>query len=243
MSSEDNRRAEKQLEESMGALDEPAEIKRCSAERLAEIMKACDLKAWNEEFWNPELAFYATKHPVVLQTLKLGTRYHLKNGFDPENLPYPSLLSNSYDCVHHQKGEDFYKMFKNEVRCYVKWDMLSIFRNAERGNFLAVFSSNWHEYNVNVRRLGLVFSHLDNWAKSRYGNKYDDIKNLAMKAFRDNVLLNPVLKKVLIEALLKAIDEREKGKLADPEPLENVCKMLKNIQFEEKPSLYEPFCK
>ena len=55
-----------------------SEVKRFSEDRIEEMLGACDLKAFKEEYWYPELAHSATIHAENLKTLKLGTKFHLE---------------------------------------------------------------------------------------------------------------------------------------------------------------------
>ena len=76
---------------------------------------------------------YEGRHEAVLDSLRRGTRHHLRGNFSDNQfadavpgVPKTSedvvdnMYYNSYDCTHHKKSEEFYNMFKEEVRRHIK---------------------------------------------------------------------------------------------------------------------------
>ena len=57
-------------------------MESCSDERLSEILfDEEDLDAFNREYWHPELRKYEGRHEAVLDSLRRGTRHHLRGNF------------------------------------------------------------------------------------------------------------------------------------------------------------------
>ena len=218
-----------------------SDVKRCPVERLAEIIKKCDLKAFNEEYWDKECAHYAAIHEETLGRLTKGTTYHLKNDFDHENMPYPSLLQDSFNCCHHKKAAAFYDMFKREVQNHVRQNLLKKLQPVAQGNMLGYMAPTWEQYKVIIRIFGQVFRHLDEWAKDESNDEivYEDIQTLAMKCFRDNIVMNDKVQTNLTESLLQVTDEHRKGNIDDFDPIKKIFEMLEMIEFEDNPNMYQ----
>ena len=88
----------------------------CSDERLAEILFEDDIDAYNKEYWHPELRKYKERHEAVLDSLRRGTRHHVRENFSDNQFAdeVPGFVKtsedaaddmwyNSYDCTHHRK--------------------------------------------------------------------------------------------------------------------------------------------
>ena len=57
-----------------------------------------------------------------MENLRQGIRHHFKGSFKDTEFSDvdKNMWYNSYDCTHHQKAEDMYNMFVEEVNEHVK---------------------------------------------------------------------------------------------------------------------------
>lgn len=89
-------------------------------ERLAEIVfTEGSLAAFCEEYSEPELRKYKDfRYERVLESLRQGTRHHLNGSFS--DMQFSDRDDNmwfiSFDCTDHQKSDDMYDMFVEEVK-------------------------------------------------------------------------------------------------------------------------------
>ena len=132
---------------------------------------------------------YEERHERVLDILRKGTRHHLKGNFSDTDFSHGdnNMWHNSLNCVFHGKGEDFYKMFKEEVRRHVKDNIMSKIKYMEEMDILDELASSWKKYRSTISTFAKLFRYLELWTKrvAKAG-----IKIVGLKAFEDGMRLD-----------------------------------------------------
>ena len=221
----------------------------CSDERLAEIiLKEGDLGAFNREYWHPKVEKYQGRHGKVLDSLRRGTRHHLKGNFSddqfsdvvPHHVEFPqdvvdNMWYNSYDCTHHQKSEEFYGMFKEEVRRHVKDDILPGFKGVEQTNVIKLLASDWTNFKSTMITFSELFRHLELWTEDGpEGEKLDGIEKVGLNAFKQEVVLEEEVLEKLTSALMSCTEEHRKGVDVDDSGMKATCDLLAEMNCYEK---------
>ena len=214
----------------------------CSDERLAEIIfTEGDLEAFNREYWHPELRKYTKfRHERVLNSLTQGTRHHLKGNFSDMEFSEgdDNMWYNSYDCTHHQKSEEMYAMFVEEVRRHVKNNLLPKFQSVEDMQFLKLLVSSWTAFKDTIHVFSELFKHLTLWIEDVPEDEIpkDGIEKIGLNAFKNGIVLEKnTFKKLTL--ILRNLTER-KSIDAAKETIKLVSKTLHEIEchnevFEE----------
>ena len=222
----------------------------CSDERLAEIIfKLGDLRLFNEEYWHPELKKYEDRHEAVLESLRQGTRHHLEGNFTDTKFcaEVPDFVNkrdevvdnmwyNSYDCTHHQKSEEFYNMFKEEVCTHVKDNIQPKLKSVEQVNLLEPLASNWKLYKSTIAVFKELFQHLTLWIEDVPEDETpkDGIEKIGLNAFKNNIVLEEEIVKKLTSVLMMRTEEHRKGIDVDNDEIKTVCDLLVEMDCNEK---------
>ena len=211
----------------------------CTDERLAQIIfvEGC-LKSFNEEYWHPELNKYADfRHERVLESLRQGTRHHLEGNFSDmeyskgdENMYY-----NSYDCTHHQKSEEMYSMFVEEVNKHVVQNIFPKIKAVTDDNLLNVLASNWGTYKTTIHTFSKLFEHLTLWIEDVPEDETpeDGIEKIGLKVFKKEIVEQNEIKDRLTSVLNQKTDEHREGKNINCEEIKTLCGMLLDMKCYE----------
>ena len=222
----------------------------CSDERLAEIIfDEGDLGAFNREYWHPELRKYEGRHEAVLDSLRRGTRHHLKGNFSdyqfadvvPKFVKIPedvvdNMWYNSYDCTHHQKSEEFYNMFKDEVCRNVTDNILPKLKCVAQLNLLEPLATTWKIYKTTMSVFEELFKHLTLWIEDVPEDEKpkDGIEKIGLNAFKNKIVLEEHIVGNLTSVLMKRTEEHRKGIDVDNETIRAVCDLLVEMDCYEK---------
>lgn len=222
----------------------------CSDERLAEIIfKLGDLRLFNEEYWHPELKKYEDRHEAVLESLRQGTRHHLEGNFadtkfcaevpdfvNKRDEVVDNMWYNSYDCTHHQKSEEFYNMFNEEVCTHVKDNIQPKLKSVEQVNLLEPLASNWKLYKSTIAVFKELFQHLTLWIEDVPEDETpkDGIEKIGLNAFKNNIVLEEEIVKKLTSVLMMRTEEHRKGIDVDNDEIKTVCDLLVEMDCYEK---------
>ena len=201
--------------------------KSCSDERLAEILlKEGNIDAFNREYWHPELRKYEERHEAVMDSLRRGTRHHLKGNFSDTqfNATIPEMVNtsehvvdnmwfNCFDCTHHQKSEELYNMFKDEVFRHVKDNILPELKRIEPMNLFKQLAASWVIFNKTISVFSELFPHLTLWIEDVPEDEtpMDGIENIGLNAFKNEIVLEEDIFLKLKSILITRSEERRKG--------------------------------
>ena len=204
----------------------------CSDERLSKIIftEGC-LKSFNEEFWHPELKKYEDfRHERVLENLREGTKHHLKGNFS--DMEYTdgdkNMWYNSYDCTHHQKSEEMYTMFVEEVHKHVVENIFPKLQVVADDNLLSVLANNWNTYKNTIHIFFKLFQHLTLWIEDVPEDETpkDGIEKIGLKEFKKEIVLQEEIKDKLTSILKHITDKHREGTNVNCEEIKTLCGML-----------------
>ena len=91
------------------------------------------------------LTEYESRHEKVMDRARKGIRHHLKGNFSDHQYTdgEDNLWINCHDCVLNQKGEDFYKMFEEELARHSRKNILRRLRFTKNKKILQDLASSW----------------------------------------------------------------------------------------------------
>ena len=210
----------------------------CSDERASEIILKGDLGAFNREYWLPELKKYQGRHERVLESLRRAIRHHLKGSFSDNEFcdGDDNMWYNSFDCTHHQKSEEFYHVFKDEVCRHVKINILPEFKRIKEMNILKNLVSTWTTYKATICLFSEVFKHLSLWIEDVPEDEtpMDGIEVIGLNAFKNEIVLEEEIFEKLTSVLKKTTDERRNGIDVDCNSIKTVFELLVEMSCYQK---------
>ena len=103
---------------------------------------------------------------------------------------------NCYDCTHHEKGEEMYEMFKEEVHRHVVVNILPQLKAVGDDKLLEALASSWETYKTTIRTFSELFQHLTLWIGDVPEDEVprDGIKQIGLKQFKNEVVLEAEIK-------------------------------------------------
>ena len=214
--------------------------KSCDDERLSQIIfvEGC-LKSFNEEYWHPEIRKYEDfRHVECLKNLRDGTRHHLKGAF--EDMEYSegdkNMWYNSYDCTHHQKAEDMYNMFVEEVNAHVKKNLLPKLEAVQDDSLLQALALHWNTHKSTIQTFSELFQHLTLWIEDVPEDEVpkDGIKMIGLKEFKKEIVLQNEIKERLTTILKETTDKHREGDKVNCDEIKTLCGMLVEMECYEE---------
>ena len=163
---------------------------------------------------------YESRHNKVMGRLRKGIRFHLKGNFlelDKYTEGDDSVIKNCDRCVLHQKGQEFYEMFEEELSRHNKQNILSELRFTDDKEILRDLSFSWLTYKQTIRFWAKFFKRLNLWIEDAKedGKDVDDIETLGLKVFKKEVVSHKEITEKLAAVLEKRCEEHKKGSDVD----------------------------
>ena len=139
---------------------------------------------------------------------------------------------NSYDCTHHEKAEEMYEMFKEEVHRHVVVNILPQLKAVGDEQLLKALASSWNTYKDTIHGFSELFQHLTLWIEDVPEDEEprDGIEKIGFKQFKNEVVLEKEMKKRL--KLLLNNPAEEHGD--DREESKKIRDMLVDMECSEE---------
>lgn len=139
-------------------------------------------------------------------------------------LSFEELYRNAYTMVLHKHGERLYTGLREVVADHlenkVKTDVLRAINN----NLLGTLNEAWNDHQTSMVMIRDILMYMDRVYVQQ--NEVDNVYNLGLIIFRDQVVRDPVVREKLKDTLLDLIMRERRGEVVNRIAIKNVCNML-----------------
>lgn len=154
-------------------------------------------------------------------------------------LSFEELYRNAYTMVLHKHGEKLYSGLQEVVNEHlvkkVREDVLAALNN----NFLQTLNSAWSDHQTSMVMIRDILMYMDRVYVQQ--NNVDNVYNLGLKIFRDEVVRHPSICDHLRHTLLEMVAKERRGEVVDRGAVRNACQMLMVLGIETRSVYYEDF--
>lgn len=154
-------------------------------------------------------------------------------------LSFEELYRNAYTMVLHKHGEKLYSGLQEVVNEHlvkkVREDVLAALNN----NFLQTLNSSWSDHQTSMVMIRDILMYMDRVYVQQ--NNVDNVYNLGLKIFRDEVVRHPSICDHLRHTLLEMVAKERRGEVVDRGAVKNACQMLMVLGIETRSVYYEDF--
>lgn len=154
-------------------------------------------------------------------------------------LSFEELYRNAYTMVLHKHGERLYSGLKEVVTDHlvmkVRADVLASLRN----NFLQTLNQAWNDHQTSMVMIRDILMYMDRVYVQQ--NNVDNVYNLGLIIFRDQVVRYGCIRDHLRETLLDMVMRERKGEVVDRLAIKNACQMLMRLGIESRCVYEEDF--
>ncbi|XP_066587748.1 cullin-3-A [Prorops nasuta] len=154
-------------------------------------------------------------------------------------LSFEELYRNAYTMVLHKYGERLYTGLKevvtNHLENKVREDVLRSLNN----NFLQTLNQAWNDHQTSMVMIRDILMYMDRVYVQQ--NEVDNVYNLGLIIFRDQVVRYGCIRDHLRETLLSMVARERKGEVVDRIAIKNACQMLMLLGINSRQVYEEDF--
>ncbi|XP_053404308.1 cullin-3-like [Mercenaria mercenaria] len=154
-------------------------------------------------------------------------------------LSFEELYRNAYTMVLHKHGEKLYSGLQEVVTEHlvkkVQQDVLAALNN----NFLLTLNSAWSDHQTSMVMIRDILMYMDRVYVQQ--NNVDNVYNLGLKIFRDEVVRYQTINEHLRHTLLDMVAKERRGEVVDRGAVKNACQMLMILGIETRQVYVEDF--
>lgn len=151
-------------------------------------------------------------------------------------LSFEELYRNAYTMVLHKHGEKLYNGLREVVTEHltkkVRQDVLDSLNN----NFLTTLNNAWNDHQTSMVMIRDILMYMDRVYVTQ--NNVDNVYNLGLMIFRDQVVRHAAIRDHLRQTLLDMVAKERRGEVVEKIALKNACQMLMTLGIETR-SVYE----
>ncbi|XP_046579231.1 LOW QUALITY PROTEIN: cullin-3-A-like [Haliotis rubra] len=151
-------------------------------------------------------------------------------------LSFEELYRNAYTMVLHKHGEKLYTGLREVVTDHlvnkVREDVLEALNN----NFLQTLNIAWNDHQTSMVMIRDILMYMDRVYVQQ--NNVDNVYNLGLIIFRDQVVRHPIIRDHLKATLLEMVARERKGEVVDRGAVKNACQMLMVLGIDSR-NVYE----
>ncbi|KAF4525029.1 hypothetical protein B566_EDAN016006 [Ephemera danica] len=151
-------------------------------------------------------------------------------------LSFEELYRNAYTMVLHKRGERLYTGLKevvtNHLENKVRQDVLQSLNN----NFLSTLNAAWNDHQTSMVMIRDILMYMDRVYVQQ--NDVDNVYNLGLSIFRDQVVRYSVIGDSLRATLLELVARERRGEVVDRIAIRNACSMLMILGIDSR-NVYE----
>lgn len=151
-------------------------------------------------------------------------------------LSFEELYRNAYTMVLHKHGEKLYTGLREVVTEHLVNKVRVEVIEALRNNFLQVLNNSWNDHQTSMVMIRDILMYMDRVYVQQ--NNVDNVYNLGLMIFRDQIIRYPVIHGHLRETLLSMVAKERRGEVVDRGAVKNACQMLMILGIESR-SVYE----
>ncbi|XP_022087967.1 cullin-3-like [Acanthaster planci] len=151
-------------------------------------------------------------------------------------LSFEELYRNAYTMVLHKHGERLYTGLRDVVTEHlvekVRAEVLASLNN----NFLQTLNAAWNDHQTAMVMIRDILMYMDRVYVQQ--NKVDNVYNLGLKIFRDQVVRYGNIRDHLRQTLLQLVMKERRGEVVDRSAVKNACHTLMVLGIDSR-SVYE----
>ncbi|XP_013407184.1 cullin-3-A [Lingula anatina] len=154
-------------------------------------------------------------------------------------LSFEELYRNAYTMVLHKHGEKLYTGLREVVSEHLVNKVRGDVEQALNNNFLQTLNSAWNDHQTSMVMIRDILMYMDRVYVQQNG--VDNVYNLGLIIFRDQVVRCPVIRDHLRQTLLEMVARERKGEVVDRSAVKNACQMLMVLGIDSRTVYEEDF--
>uniref|UniRef100_A0A023FCK0 Putative cullin n=1 Tax=Triatoma infestans TaxID=30076 RepID=A0A023FCK0_TRIIF len=139
-------------------------------------------------------------------------------------LSFEELYRNAYTMVLHKHGERLYTGLKEVVTHHLETKVREDVLRSLNNNFLQILNQAWNDHQTSMVMIRDILMYMDRVYVQQ--NDVDNVYNLGLIAFRDQVVRYGCIRDHLRETLLGLVARERKGEVVDRMSIKNASHML-----------------
>nr|CAD7571801.1 unnamed protein product [Timema californicum] len=151
-------------------------------------------------------------------------------------LSFEELYRNAYTMVLHKHGERLYTGLKEVVTQHLEAKVREDVLKALNNNFLQTLNQAWNDHQTSMVMIRDILMYMDRVYVQQ--NDVDNVYNLGLIIFRDQVVRYGCIRDHLRETLLNMVMRERRGEVVDRLAIKNACQMLMVLGINGR-SVYE----
>ena len=139
-------------------------------------------------------------------------------------LSFEELYRNAYTMVLHKHGERLYNGLKEVVTLHLQQKVREDVMRSLNNNFLQTLNQAWTDHQTSMVMIRDILMYMDRVYVQQ--NDVENVYNLGLIIFRDEIVRNERIRNHLRETLLTMVKNERKGEAIDHILIKNACQML-----------------
>ncbi|XP_071034184.1 cullin-3-A [Parasteatoda tepidariorum] len=154
-------------------------------------------------------------------------------------LSFEELYRNAYTMVLHKHGERLYTGLREVVTDHLVGKVRLDVLNSLRNNFLQTLNQAWNDHQTSMVMIRDILMYMDRVYVQQ--NNVDNVYNLGLIIFRDQVVRYGCIRDHLRETLLDMVMRERRGEVVDRLAIKNACQMLMVLGIDNRCVYEEDF--
>lgn len=154
-------------------------------------------------------------------------------------LSFEELYRNAYTMVLHKHGERLYTGLKEVVTHHLETKVREDVLRALHNNFLLTLNQAWNDHQTSMVMIRDILMYMDRVYVQQ--NDVDNVYNLGLVVFRDQVVRYGCVRDHLRDTLLDMVARERRGEKVDRIAIKNACQMLMVLGIASRAVYEEDF--
>ncbi|XP_005106158.1 cullin-3-B [Aplysia californica] len=154
-------------------------------------------------------------------------------------LSFEELYRNAYTMVLHKHGEKLYTGLRDVVTEHLIGKVREDVLRALNNNFLQTLNAAWNDHQTSMVMIRDILMYMDRVYVQQ--NNVENVYNLGLIIFRDQVVRHPSIRDHLRSTLLEMVSKERKGEVVDRGAVKNACQMLMILGIDSRVVYEEDF--
>lgn len=154
-------------------------------------------------------------------------------------LSFEELYRNAYTMVLHKHGERLYTGLKEVVTHHLEFKVREDVLKSLHNNFLMTLNQAWNDHQTSMVMIRDILMYMDRVYVQQ--NDVDNVYNLGLIIFRDQVVRHGCIRDHLRETLLEMVMRERRGEKVDRISIKNACQMLMVLGINSRTVYEEDF--
>ncbi|XP_022902234.1 cullin-3 isoform X2 [Onthophagus taurus] len=154
-------------------------------------------------------------------------------------LSFEELYRNAYTMVLHKHGERLYTGLKEVVTQHLEGKVREDVLKSLKNNFLLILNQAWNDHQTSMVMIRDILMYMDRVYVQQ--NDVDNVYNLGLIIFRDQVVRYGCIRDHLQDTLLDMVMRERRGEKVDRISIKNACQMLMILGIDGRSVYAEDF--